>query len=80
MKKTTVEQYAKVKLKSGEFAIITDVLETNGIHGYIAEVEQLDGDYEVEDLTDSDIEYVYVEVKTPLSEYMLSDMRAKALA
>jgi hypothetical protein len=75
-----IEQYSTVQLKNGKTAIITEILERDGEFGYVAEVEAGNWDFDIELIENSDIEYVYVEVKTPLSEYMRSDMRAKALA
>ncbi|MDR0858174.1 MAG: hypothetical protein LBN97_03995 [Oscillospiraceae bacterium] len=75
-----IEQYSTVQLKNGKIAIITEVLERDGEFGYVIEVILENGDYDVELIENSDIEFVIVEVKTPLSEYMHSDMRAKVSA
>ena len=59
-----IEQYNKVKLKSGEYAIIVEICE-QGV-AYIADIEVEEGDYETETIYHSDILAKIVEVEQPM--------------
>ena len=63
-----VEEYDKVKLKSGEMARISDILES-GV-AYIADVFKKDADFGVviEQISHEDIDSVYKEIKYSLKE------------
>ncbi|MDR0935237.1 MAG: hypothetical protein LBM98_00980 [Oscillospiraceae bacterium] len=75
-----LEQYTKVDLKNGQVAVLVEVLEKDGIYGYIAEVKQPDGDYEIETVYNTEIEAVYYEVKAPLYEVLRLDNSPLAVA
>jgi hypothetical protein len=60
-----VKLFDKVKLKSGNFAHIVDILEPRA--AYIAEVILPNGDYETEEIRHGDIAALIVEVEQPLT-------------
>jgi len=59
-----INQYDKVKLISGKYAIIVEVLESN--KAYIADIEISEGDYETETIFQPDIAARIVEVEEPV--------------
>lgn len=60
-----IKQYDKIKLKSGKYAIIVEILEQG--KAYIADIELSDGEYETETIEHSDIEALIVEVEKPIA-------------
>ncbi|MDR0858442.1 MAG: hypothetical protein LBN97_05390 [Oscillospiraceae bacterium] len=65
-----LEEYTKVELKTGQIATIVDVLRRGEHFAYIAEVADGEGDYDTEMIHNTDIESVFVEVKTPLADVL----------
>ena len=59
-----IKQYDKVKLESGKYAIIVEVLEP--LKAYIADIELSEGDYTTETISYSDIASLIVEVEQPI--------------
>ncbi|GHV40844.1 hypothetical protein FACS189490_06680 [Clostridia bacterium] len=59
-----IKQYQTIKLKSGKRAVIVEVLEQG--KAYIADIEIGEGDYETEQISQSDIVSIFVEVEQPL--------------
>jgi hypothetical protein len=60
-----ISQYDKIKLKSGKFAIIVEVLEPQKT--YIADIEISEGDYITETIGHTDISAVIIEVEQPIT-------------
>jgi len=60
-----INQYDKVKLKNGKFAVIVEVLESQKV--YIADIELAEDDYTTETIFHSDISSVIVEVEQPIA-------------
>ena len=60
-----INQYDKVKMKDGKFAIIVEVLEPQ--KAYIADIELSVGDYTTETIFQSDIASKIVEVEQPIA-------------
>jgi hypothetical protein len=60
-----INQYDKVKLKTGKFAIIVEVLEPQ--KAYIADIEISEDDYTTETIFYSDINSVIIEVEQPIA-------------
>jgi hypothetical protein len=65
-RKTVIDQYQIVKLKSGQKACIVEILEQG--RAYIADIEISEGNFETEQISQDDIACVYVEVEIPLSK------------
>ena len=61
-----IKQYQKVRLKTGEEAVIVEILEQD--KAFIADVEKGDGEYKTDEIRSEDIKSVFVEVETPLAE------------
>jgi hypothetical protein len=61
-----IEQYDKVKMRDGKFAVIVEVLEPQ--KAYIADIELSEGDYTTETISYSDIAALIVEVEQPLAK------------
>ena len=61
-----LKQYDKIKLKSGERAVIVEIWE-QGI-SYEADIEIELDDYKTETIKHTDIESVFVEVEVPLQD------------
>jgi hypothetical protein len=61
---TVIKQYDKVKLKSGKYAIIVEVLSPQ--KAYIADVEIDEGEYETDTIFYGDIASVFEEIEHPL--------------
>jgi hypothetical protein len=59
-----IKQYDKIKLKSGNYAIIVEVLESQ--KAYIADIELSQDDYTTETIDHSDIACLLVEVEQPI--------------
>ena len=60
-----IKQYDKVKLKSGKYAIVVEVLEPQ--KAFIVDVEVSEGDYETETVLISDVAALMVEVEQPIA-------------
>ena len=60
-----INQYDKVRLKNGKYAIIVEVLESQ--KAYIADIEVTEGDYETETILHSDVAALIVEVEQPIA-------------
>ena len=60
-----IKQYDKVKLNSGKYAIIVEVLDSG--NEYIADIEISAGDYETETIKQADIAAQIVEVEKPIN-------------
>jgi hypothetical protein len=56
-----IEQYDKVKLKDGKYAIIVEILEPK--KAYIADIEISEGDYSTETISYADIVAKMIEVE-----------------
>jgi len=61
-----IKQYDKIKLKSGERAVIVEIWE-QGV-SYEADIEIDFDDYKTETIKHTDIESVFVEVEVPLQD------------
>ena len=59
-----IEQYCKVKLKTGKYAIIVEVCE-QGV-AYIADIEMAEGEYETETIYHTDILAKIIEIEQPM--------------
>jgi len=59
-----IKQYDKVKLTSGKFAIIVEILEPQKM--YIADIEISDGDYETDTILQSAIAARMIEIEEPI--------------
>jgi len=60
-----IKQYDKVKLKSGLYAVIVEVLEAQ--KAYIADIELSEGDYTTETIFQTDIAARIVEIEQPIT-------------
>jgi hypothetical protein len=60
-----IKQYDKVKLKSGKYAIIVEVLSPQ--KAYIADVEIDEGEYETDTIFYADVAAVITEVETSIA-------------
>ena len=61
-----LKQYDKIKLKSGERAVIVEIWEP-GV-SYEADIEVESDDYKTETIKHTDIESIFVEVEVPLQD------------
>jgi hypothetical protein len=59
-----IEQYSKVKLKTGEIAVIIEVFEAGA--SFLADIKKGEQDYETDEIGMADIASVFVEVETPV--------------
>ena len=59
-----IKQFQKVRLKTGEEAIIVEILEQN--KAFLADVEKGVGEYETDEIRYEDIKSVFVETELPL--------------
>jgi hypothetical protein len=60
-----INEFDKIKLKTGEIAVICEILEKN--IAYIAEVYNRDGKMSVEQIAYGDIASVFEEVERPIA-------------
>lgn len=60
-----IKQYDKVKLKSGKFAVIVEILEPQKM--FIADIEIDEGDFTTETIAYSEIAALIIEVEKPLA-------------
>ena len=59
-----INLYDEVKLKSGKYAVIVEILEQN--KAYIADIELSEGDYTTETIFHEDIASLIVKVEQPI--------------
>ena len=60
-----IKLYDKIKLKTGEIAVIVEILKNESMTGYIADIEEAD-DYRTETVFLEDIKSVFVETEVPV--------------
>ena len=60
-----IRQYDKIKLKSGKYAVVVEILDPE--NAYIADIELSEGDFTTETIYHSDISALIVEVEQPLA-------------
>ena len=59
-----VELYQKVELKTGETAVIVEILKVG--EAFLADIEKGEQEYETDEIRIEDIKSVFVETKIPL--------------
>jgi hypothetical protein len=60
-----IKEFSKIKLKSGKYAVIVEILEYG--KAYMADIEISEGDFETKTISHSDIDALIVEVEQALS-------------
>lgn len=60
-----IKQFQKVRLKTGEEAVIVEILEENRV--FLADVEKSEGDYETDEIHYDDIKSVFIETEQLLT-------------
>jgi len=61
-----INQYDQVKLRTGKYAVIVEVLDEN--KAFIADIEIEEGDFETETIFYNDIAALIVKVEMPLAQ------------
>ena len=59
-----IKQFQKVRLKTGEIAVIIEVLEPG--KAFLADIEKDDGNYETDEMLFDGIASVFIETEQPL--------------
>ena len=60
-----INLYNKIKLKTGEIAVVVEILKNESATGYIVDISEED-DYRTETVFIEEIESVFVEIEMPL--------------
>jgi len=61
-----IKEYDKIRLKTGEIARISEVLE-EGV-AYIADIFKISGSISIEQITHTDIESVFIKTEHPVAK------------
>ena len=62
---TNIRECMKIKLKTGEFARVSEVLKEG--HDYIVEIFKSDGHVEIDQISYEDIASVFLEIEKPIT-------------
>ena len=63
-----INLYDKIKLKTGETAVVAEILRNESYVGYIVDIDEGNFEYRTETVFAADIESVFVEIEVPLQD------------
>ena len=61
--KTLINQFQKVRLRTGDLAVVVEILEQN--RAFLVDIQKGEDSFETDEIRDCDIESVFIEVEQP---------------